>query len=225
MPKRLAIWVFLQHLLLVGMFASGVTFSFSEKVTYFQSPDPDLDFQIGDTFSGTFTFDSSASSTPVTGDSTISVAYLSAVTSWNVAFPRLGLAFKGVTGEIDIGNDTPYYLSDRYVVTLYTQGASNPLFASGRSLKYVQIDLFDLESVSNPTPADLLSSTLLPLTPPDLSLITPATQGSATGHVHFNEGNNQLQTAMTGLNAAPEPSAMLCVFCGLGVLLTRRGRR
>jgi hypothetical protein len=96
------------------------------------------------------------------------------------------------------------------------------LFASGRSLKFVQIDLFDLESVFNPRPADLLTSTQLPLTPPDLNLITPATQGSATGHVHFNENNNQLQTAMTGLSAAPEPNTAVCLCCGLGVLLLNK---
>lgn len=186
-------------------FAAALTFSFAGQTQFFQIPDPDLDFLIGDEYTGTYTFDSDALGVPSVGGSSLTTNYPTAVTSWSVTFPRLGLRFGGNTGEITIGNDTAFFNSDRYVVTLFAQGTQNPLFRSGRSLRYMQIDLFDIEGVSNPPPADLLSSTAIPTTPPDLNRISAATQGSAIGRVVFNENNNQLQTRTTALASVPEP--------------------
>ena len=202
---------------------AGITFSFSEEVQYFQVPIPDPDLLIGDTFTGTFTFEPSVASVPITGDASLSVRYPSAITSWNVTFPRLGRSFSGTSGEIAIGNDSPgFYLSDRYVVTLFTQGTANPIFPSGRTLRFVQLDLFDVESVSNPRPADLLANILIPTTPPDLNRISNLTQGSATGHVRFNENNNQVQTRLTTLQAIPEPGNALFGLMLLATCWLRR---
>lgn len=194
------------HLLAAHTWATAIVFSYSGQISTFITPDPDLDFLIGDQYSGTYTFNSAATSVPVTGDASLSVNYSTAVTAWTVTFPRLGRTFTGNGGDIQIGNDSPsFFLVDRYVVTMLFPSASNPLFPSGRSLRFMQIDLADIQNApgNTPAPADLLSSTALPLTPPNLNLITPATQGSASGHIRFVQNDNQVQTITTGL--VPEP--------------------
>ena len=206
---------------------AGITFSFTQEARFFQIPNPDPDFLIGDTLTGTYTFDPLTPSEPASGGY---VHFASAITSWSVTFPRLGLTFNGTAGDIDLGNDTPFYLSDRYLATLFTQGTQNPLFPSGRTLRFVQLDLSDIEDVFNPRPADLLVNSLLPTAPPDLNRITIATQGSATGHIRFNENNNQLQTRLNTLNAIPEPGsfcfgAFLLLPCLRRTVLRRRAHR
>ena len=188
-----------------------ITFQFSGVVRYEQSnPIPDL--AVGDQFSGFYTFNSLASGTPVTDEGTIDTLYANAVTSWSVSVPSRALTFAGTTGRIGVGNDAPWYKSDRYIVTLYPDAGSRGV-PSGAALTYFQIDLFRYGWGSG---SPLLQDSSIQATPPDMALVLP---GDSTGHFMFDAA--QYQTWTQTLTAVPEPSSLALFVLSLGGLARR----
>jgi hypothetical protein len=186
-----------------------VTFSFDGWIQYQQSGDvPGL--RISDQFHGSYTFDPRTIGQPFTPyDNTLDTAYW-AVTAWSVSIPATGLNLSGTTGEIGVGNNAPWYLSDRYIATLFP-GDSNPIIIAGHAFSFFQIDIFDF---GNDVGADMLQSSALPLTPPDLNLVPDYDQ---TGRFVFSDAS--YQNRMTEIVLVPEPSALLMSGMGTCLLL------
>jgi len=210
-PKTLlkAVCLVLGSLVTANPSFASVTFSFEGWIQYQQSGDvPGL--RIGDQFHGSYTFDPLTVGQPFTPhDNTMDTAYW-AVTDWSVSIPATGLNFSGTTGQIGVGNNTSWYLSDRYIATLFPEDNS-PIVIAGHNFVFFQIDIFDF---GNNVGADMLQSSALPLNPPDLSLVPDYDQ---TGHFLFTDAS--YQNRMTTLVVVPEPSAPLISGMGACLLL------
>ena len=193
--------------------ARANAFSFTGFIQYQQSaPVPGI--SIGDQFYANYTFDPltvGQSFTPF--DNTLDTEYW-AVTSWSVTIPTKGITLSGLTGEIGVGNNTSWYKSDRYVVTMFPD-VNNPQTVSGHTLAFFQLDLFDFGMNVG---ADMFQSSALPLTPPNLALIAP---GDERGRFVFQDAS--FQNRITSITAVPEPSALaLIVIAGVGAATRRR---
>lgn len=186
-----------------------MTFAFSGFIEY-QPRQPIPGLTVGDQFFGTYTFDPTTPRLPnPTGENTLDRAY-PAITSWSVTLPGSGVSFSGHSGDIAVGNDTFYTLSDRYIATMYVDSANPPVVA-GRPFYLFQIDLFDYGAMLG---ADMLNDSSLPSTPPDLSLVPDADQ---RGRFLLVDGNSW-QNRTTSLTLVPEPSAM-ALWAGFGLVL------
>jgi hypothetical protein len=182
------------------------TFAFSGFIQYQQSSAVS-GLSVGDAFVGSFTFNPQttgvAASPP---NNTLHTDYW-AITSWTVTIPTNGLTFGGSLGEISVGNDTSYYASDRYIVTMFPDTNQPPILVSGHTFSHFQIDLFEFGLYQ---PATMLNDDSLPLTPPDLALV-PASD--RLGHFLFADAS--FQNRMTSLTNVPEPSPVALAVAGL----------
>jgi hypothetical protein len=191
---------------------AAVTFSFTGYIQFQQSA-PVTGLSVGDQFYGTYTFDPLTTGQPfLPSDSTLDTAYW-ALQSWVVTIPSENITLTGLTGQIGVGNNTPYYQSDRYIVTMFPDSNNIPVI-SGHTFSYFQIDIFDF---GNGVGADMLQDSSLPLVPPDLNLVPDNDQ---TGRFVFQDAVFQNRT--TSLTVVPEPSlnmliitAALCAICCL----------
>lgn len=209
-------------LCMIGYFATStqantsVTFSFSGYIQFQQSaPVPGL--SVGDQFYGTYTFDPLTVGQPfLPSDSTLDTAY-GGIQSWSVTIPTENLTFSGFTGQIGVGNNTPYYQSDRYIVTMFPDANKVPVI-SGHTFSYFQIDIFDF---GNGTGADMLQDSSLPLVPPDLNLVPDSDQ---KGRFVFQDASFQNRTV--SLTVVPEPSLnILILMAGLSAICHRKINR
>ena len=189
---------------------ASVTFSFTGYIQFQQSA-PVTGLSVGDQFYGTYTFDPLTIGQPfLPSDSTLDTAYW-ALQSWLVTIPSENITLTGFTGQIGVGNNAPYYQSDRYIVTMFPDSNNIPII-SGHTFSYFQIDLFDF---GNGVGADMLQDSSLPLVPPDLNLVPDNDQ---RGRFVFQDA--VFHNRMTSLNVVPEPSlnmliitAALCAIC------------
>ena len=138
------------------------------------------DFEEGDEFTITYTFESSTppSGTPGTGQS---VSYVSAITSWEVEFPTRGYVFRGTDGRIVVQHDPP--TRDRYMVYLNVPETEYVL-PSGRRVSRLWIDCGD-PAVRGPV--DMLADDSIQTTKPDLSL---AAYSAGKIYMHNEDGTN-----------------------------------
>jgi len=169
----------------------------------------DADFAIGDKFTGSFTFESTAGFVAGTPP-TLTRQYL-AITAWELMFDR-GYKFVHLPSApfatISLGNDTSY--GDRYVVNMPSATSIGTPLPSGRTLNSWQINFLDPWDYG----ADLLSNDLLPTTFPDIDLVI-----HNTGTFAFS--NNSQQSF--GLIPVPEPTTgALLLLAGIGWCCRRR---
>lgn len=151
-------------LLLFSAYANAVlwTFNFSGRFNSSTAL-----YNSGDTFSGSYTFETTAPVIDLTGDGDISIdSRADAIdpdlpgTGWNLTvFSSVvpGFTVSGNSGQISIGNDTSSFVVDRYIVTLF---GSDPL-PGGAADHFFQIDLFDMSGAG----ADILDSGDLDVVP------------------------------------------------------------
>jgi len=184
--------------------------------------DSSLIFQAGDSFSGSYTFESSAPTVPgsdVTLD--IQSAAISTTlpgTGWeiNVISSNLSAPFSvsGKSGSIEIGNDNSF--GDRYISTLFGAVAL-PL---GLSLNFFQIDMLDPLSGG----ADMLSSGNVDVFP-ELSLANNA--GGRFFITNPSSGCSQCAFQLTSLSASTNsvPEAGVLSLLAAGLLGLRFARR
>ena len=186
------------------------------------------DFEEGDEFTITYTFESSTppSGTPGTGQS---VSYVSAITSWEVEFPTRGYVFRGTDGRIVVQHDPP--TRDRYMVYLNVPETEYVL-PSGRRVSRLWIDCGD-PAVRGPV--DMLADDSIQTTKPDLSL---AAYSAGKIYMHNEDGTNTtpaefyvLYNTPPTANAGPGQEVELDVFapepsaadrCAVGTVSTDR---
>lgn len=167
-------------------------------------------FNIGDTFSGTYTFDNTASVLPHPDSAfdTQSVAISNSLpgTSWSLFVSSTAVAdfsVSGTSGVIAVGNNTSAF-GDRYDATL---SSTNPL-PGGLTLEFFQISLLD----STANGADMLSSGAIDVFP-NLSLTS-----QPSGRFYISDETNgctQCYIAVTSLTAVPIPTALWLFSSGL----------
>jgi PEP-CTERM motif len=183
------------------------------------------DFQVGDTTTVDFTFDSAAAGIPVMNDPFLDTQY-SNIVSWALKssagynFSATADTFLPDVGAISIGFDKvsqSYPTStDRYIVNL--SDVPQTVFPSGHTINFFQFDLLDNIPTGNP---DLLSNGGLPMSPPPLGLASTATLALA---YNGNEIPSQL-FAVDSFTAVPEPTTLAYVVIGLGCLATAARRK
>jgi len=108
---------------------------------------------------------------------------------------------------LSVGNDTPYYASDRYIATMFPDTNQPPIVVSGHTFSLFQIDLSEFGLYQ---PATMLNDDSLPRTPPDLALVQA---GDRLGR--FLCADASFQNRMTSLTNVPEPSPVVLVVAGL----------
>lgn len=164
-------------------------------------------FNAGDTFSGSYTFESTAPTSSLPSDNSIdfvSGAMGSGLpgTGWNLDVVSSTLfgnySVFGTTGQISLGNDRPLF-GDRYVVTLF--GFNSSPLPGGLGLNFFQMDLQDGVFAGQ----DMLAGGSLQ-TLPNLAL------ASFAGGRFFTTGNStgctQCQLSTTRFSADTNPSAV-----------------
>jgi hypothetical protein len=186
-----------------------IEFGFAGEMT-----SSDADFSVGDTFVGSYSFESTTS--PIAHpDGSLTFQYLTGTATWNVSFITKGYVFSGVGTNISVGNDTVAFGNDRYISTMSSPTSVGTPLPSGRTLSFFQIDLFDPASGG----ADLLSDDTIQISPPDILLA-----GSISGRFRFSN-NDQPFYILTELTAAPEPSTLALFATGLALLAFMGWRR
>jgi len=216
--SRLVLFLFLLAASFAGRVqAQGtVTFGFSGFIQY-QQAGPVAGLSLGDTFQGSFTFDPHTTGVPhAPADNTLDTDYWT-ILSWSVTIPTNGLTFSGSFGEVSVGNNAPWYASDRYIVTMFPNSNQPPVMVSGHQFAYFQIDLF---AFGNGTGAQLLANSLLPVTPPDMALVT---ENNRTGRFVFTDASFQNQ--MTSLTSVPEPPPVALAVLGILMLAVFQAAR
>jgi len=178
-------------------------------------------FNVGDTFSGKYTFDNTVSAVPhpdstldtqtkVISDSLLGTGW--ELTVFSTAIPDFTVSGT-ISGYIAIGDNTTF--GDRYIATL---SSSNPL-PGGLNLNFFQIDLQDPISSG----ADMLSSGAID-TLPNILLA-----GSPTGRFFItNETNGctQCSISVTSLTSVPIPAAVWLFGSGLlGMIVIARRKK
>jgi len=171
-------------------------------------------FAAGDTFSGSYTFESGVATVPHP-DPTLQIqaAVIGSSlpgTGWSlqVASSTVGLfSLSGSSGAISVGNDTAF--GDRYIATLSGAGAL-PL---GMSLNFLQIDLQDAGGPG----ADMLSASSLAVLP-NLALASSA--GGRFFTVNDPAGSGACSQCAIELNAmnsasVSEPGGIALLAIGL----------
>jgi hypothetical protein len=218
-PILLAICASTSTLLPQCAYALGpVTFEFSGFIE-FQQRGPVQGLEVGKTFHGSFTFDPLAAGTPHTpADNSLDADY-GAILSWNVVVPGSGLTFQGTVGTVSVGNDTPFFASDRYIVSMYRDANQPPIMVDGHQFGLFQIDLFSYGFGTNAT---LLGSSALPVTPPSL-IPDDGNFYQRRGRFVFTDAS--FQNRMTSLNVVPEPAVGTLIVGGMAMLVLLRPTR
>lgn len=153
--------------------SSLIVFQFEGQVV-----EADLDFDAGDKFIGSYTFNPLAAGLSHPDTNTLDRQYPEALVAWQLSVPGKGYRFEGVplmgyVGGISVGNDQPFAGGfDRYIVTLDRAGSFGAALPSGRTLSFAQ---FDIQDEGNPP--DLLSDDSVQTSPPDLALSSRITGG------------------------------------------------
>jgi len=196
-----------------------VTFAFSGFIQYQQAA-PVTGLSVGDIFQGSFTFNPlTAGVLHSPADNTLDTDYWT-ILSWSVIIPTNGLTFSGSFGEVSVGNNAPWYASDRYIVTMFPDSNQPPIIVSGHQFAYFQIDLF---AFGNGTGAQLLNSSSLPITPPDLALAPENNQSHRDGRFVFTD--TAFQNQMTSLTNVPEPSPAALAIASIVTLASLQASR
>ena len=193
--------------------ATGLlTFGFAGEVRN-QITEPIPGLLIGDTFSGSYTFDPlTPGVAPNPPESSLVFEYW-AVTSWSITLQSSGVTFGGTVGKIAVGNDTGSpFPTDRYKVTLFPDVVS-PLVLGG--FEFTQF-YFDLQ-VDVDYDGQMLQDDSLPTTPPPLALDRTIPR---SGRFVFD--GSSARFLLDSLTAVPEPStATLCLVAGILFGLSR----
>jgi|SRR5688500_17003298 len=219
LPKSLLVVVIFALLPLFVSTASGALITYNFAGTF---SDSNSLFNAGDTFSGSYTFESTVvgGSHPDPSFTVQAVAIDGSLpgTGWNLtvfssAIPDFSVS--GSIGVISAGNNTSF--GDRYSATLFGSG---PL-PGGLTLNFFQLDLQD--SIANG--ADMLSNADFQ-TLPDLSLAAVA-----SGRFFTGAGSGGCEqcfitiTSFNSLSSIPEPPALIFVAVGLACLVFLESNR
>lgn len=219
-----------KKLVLVGIFILGfatnaqsalITFDFEGMFN-----DTNLLFNSGDTFFGSYTFESTTPVIPHPDPSldiqalAIDPALLG--TGWDLAVNSSVISdfsLSGNLGVIAVGDETAI-VGDRYTVTLSNFGGNLPL-PGGLFLNFFQIDLIDLTS---PGPTDMLSSDDF-RSLPDLSAAVSFNSHGRFFALGSTEGCDQCSITLTSLTeraVVPEPSTLFLFGTAILGLAFRR---
>jgi hypothetical protein len=209
--RQFASFLFACAFIFIGAKASHaalITFAFSGTVysVSFNNGTP-TEFGVGDTFSGTFTFNSNAIDSAPNVDSG---TYIGAVVSTSLNVDSYNASGNG-PGDILISN---LATDDTYRV-----GVSN---LAGSTVLGLDLRSFNL---SLNGPASILTSDALPLTPPNPAAFTYAKSLNLT---FFNDARTVFGSVYASVDSftlvsVPEPSSLL--MAGMGILIIGRRRR
>lgn len=179
--------------------AALVAINFAGTVT----SDAAGDFTVGDSFSGSYDFDSTA-----TGEAHFSpdfdVLYQGAVSAWSIIFES-GHSFTSDNGNISIANDKDG--DDRYFANLAGSPVSTGTAISGRALTHLQINLRDIAGGQ-----DMLNSTAITAVP---------IVGNATGdgsRLIFDDLST-VGLQISEMTFVPIPAALTLFLSAIGGLL------
>ena len=200
--------------------AALVKFGFSGKIATTWG-----NYTTGETFSGFYVIDSETVGVRLlnmysSGDWITEFAYYNAVVDFEMNFADKSITFEpdgaidlnGSDSTIIIRNDqrfttydgSNYYYSDRFLATF------NDTVGSKRFVESVQFDWYDSSSTGMP---DLLTSTELPLTPTDYTVV------GHQGRI-FADGNLNIFFDLTSMEVVPvpAPASVFLLLSGFALL-------
>lgn len=178
------------------------------------------DFDVGDKFIATYTFDPNVPPNSVMFHEFD--AEYDAVTDWHLSFEK-GYSFEpkqspfvsGVYGSIDIGNNNTFdgMPADNYSVTLTSVASTAVQVPSGRRIDHFTVGIRD----TTPQPApDMLIDDSIQRVPPSLDLST-----SPFGVIQYSDANlspDHANFALDSITVVPEPSTAILAIFWFGVL-------